>query len=217
MYYKFSLPFAVIGLWHLIREAGKKKEFAYEVFVLIQLAGAILVGCLIDVNINRINAIHLWIVVLIALGVYDVGHYLGKKIGYAVKLVYGIAFVAFVSFYFTSYADNIAIQFQDGLGEVVEYAMENSEDIYVHSNISYAKVMYYSQFPVDNYMETVTYVNYPSMYLSVDSFGPFRFFIDYVDTGERGAYILPADSISREIAEEYSVYYAGNYGCVLVE
>ena len=217
LYYHFSLPFALIGMGHLIHGIREKKKISYEVFVLIQLAGAILAGCLIYVNINRINFIHLWVIVLIALGVYDVCHHFGKIAGCAVKAAYGISFLAFVIFYFTSYADTMADTFQDGLGETIEYAMKNSENIYITSGVSYSKVLYYSQYPVDEYMETVEYTNYPSAYLSAYSFGPFQFYTDCVDTETSGAYILHVDDISDKIAGYHKVFYAGDYGCVIVE
>lgn len=216
LYYRFSIPFALLGLGHLIMGIKEKKKISYEVFVLMQLAGAVLAGCLIYVNINRINFIHLWVIVLIALGIYNVCQHFGDIVNYAVKVAYGISFLAFVSFYFTTYAENIADTFQDGLGEVIEYAMDNSEDIYVNSGVSYSKVLYYSQYPVDEYMETVEYVNYPSAYLSVSSFGKFHFYTDYVDTQKSGAYILHVNDISDEVAAMYPVFYAGDYGCVMV-
>lgn len=217
LYYHFSIPFALVGIGHLIQGMRQKKKISYEVLVLIQLAGAVLAGCLIHVNINRINFIHLWVIVLIALGVYDVCKHFGKIADYAVKAAYGISFLAFVSFYFTSYAETIGDTFQEGLGEVVEYAMENSEDIYINSNVSYSKVLYYSRYPVEEYIETVEYANYPSAYLAVYAFGPFHFYTDYVDAEKSGAYILHVNDISDEIAATYPVYYAGDFGCVLVD
>ena len=66
-------------------------------------------------------------------------------------------------------------------------------------------------------METVKYTNYPSAYLSAYSFGPFQFYTDCVYTETSGAYILHVNDISDTVASYHKVFYAGDYGCVIVE
>lgn len=185
LYYRGMLIFAAIGFIKTIRKtlkSIKSKQFDGMVFVLIQFICAVLLGCLIDVTVNRINCIHIPIIVFIIVGIEVVIKFLATKIKnirvIAVSLLC-ILFLMFEGFYFTTYADNITKYFQAGIYEAIEYAMSINEDnsiIYVSKEFGYPKVAYSGKVPVTEYIETLKHK--PEDSLHVYSFGQFVLDID---------------------------------------
>jgi hypothetical protein len=103
-------------------------------------------------------------------------------------------------FYFTEYSDNIGKEFCDGLaqslerGEALTADINNGEStVHIDSFIKHSKVLFYSQTPVDVYMDTVTYTNYPDPYLSVSAFADYVF--EEPDTSKDCVYILSESNI----------------------
>lgn len=200
LYYKFGLFVAAIGLIYLVYLIIRKfreKECSGLIFLLFQLLSAILLGCLIEVNINRINCIHLPIIFCIVFGILACGRVVWKYSPYIIMVIYLVVFLQFGHYYITEYNEEIGIYFQAGVGEAITFAMEQEGDIYL-SGVSYAKVLYYSQTDPSEYRRTVQYINYPDAFLDVSSFGRFHFEYDpsqlnpdatyIVDVSEMGAY-----------------------------
>ena len=76
--------------------------------------------------------------------------------------------------------------FGEGTGELIEYTLENAasdEAVYVDPDINYAKVLFYSRMPVEEFISTVEYKNYPSKYLSVYKMGRFVFDMENAPKG----------------------------------
>ena len=115
--YYISMPLAIIGLF--------RKKKALDGFMLVQLAAALLLGCLISANVNRVNIIFIPIIYFAARG----AELLCSKVKVAklvLPLVYAVMFISFKSYYFTDYAKTIPYYFCDGLESAVE-AVENRE------------------------------------------------------------------------------------------
>jgi len=190
--YPISMPFAVIGLISAVVSAIRKMKAhacSHELPILIWLIFGILVGLLIKVNINRVNLLFIPLVLMISLGIECVASGIGKR-GMAIfAAVYLILFIGFESYYFSDYADRIAGSFGSGLEEALDAAPED-ETVFVSSYISYPKILFYTEYPVEEYAETVEYTNYPSAFLSVKRFGRFEFVSGVTSPDGEHAYIL---------------------------
>jgi hypothetical protein len=206
LYYKWALPFAGVGLVYcLVRFIISifKRSYMPEVMLVFQFGFSVILGCLIEVNINRINSIHIPVICFIVTGIYLVTDFPGRYAKYiqgAAAILMTVCFVFFMRFYFTEYSDNIGKEFCDGLaqslerGEALTADINNGEStVHIDSFIKHSKVLFYSQTPVDVYMDTVTYTNYPDPYLSVSAFADYVF--EEPDTSKDCVYILSESNI----------------------
>ena len=187
LYYKGGTIVAIAGFAFCIYRTVRsiiKREFDGHALILIQFIVAFGLGCLVMVNVNRINCIHISMIAFIAIALYQVLNFVSTKFKYgcglsaAVVAAACVGFVMFSGYYFTDYREEIAPVFHDGLDKAVEYAEEIREDgqtIYVSPIYSYSKILLMSKYPVTEYRETVEYTNYPSAFLSVGSFGHYSF------------------------------------------
>lgn len=205
LYYKGTLVLFLFGLCICLKKAFlslKERTFDGSVLCLIQLVMGAALGCLIEVNVNRINCIHIPIILMIVIGLSELVKLLQREYKHAMKITVILllsSFFLFEHFYFTTYRNEINTMFQDGLKEAVAYAMELSEemepesgDIYLTRDFSYSKILLYSKLPVDKYIKTVEYTNYPSSFLDVSSFDKFHYDFDTITS--ESVYIIPSDS-----------------------
>lgn len=202
LYYKGGLLLAVIGFLYCmircIRSLGSRK-YDPLTLALPTFFGGVILGCLIYVNVNRMNIIHLPIVLFAGIGLWlilDLTTEKFKKSVQVAAVMYLTVFLCFLHFYFGDYQETISGMFQAGLGEAVEEAMiiaeePNTRTIYVDKRFYYSKILFYSKEPANRYIETVEYTNYPSACLDVRRFGNFQFGYDYLDY--EGIYIISKD------------------------
>lgn len=192
LFYKFSLPIAGIGLIYMIYiiiKNFRQKECNGTLFLLINLLCAVFLGCLIEVNVNRINCIFIPIISCIILGILACGKVVWK---YSIYILFGIYFIAFIQFgryYVTDYNNEIGFYFQAGVQDAIKFAVEQDGDIY-SNNISYTKILYCSQTDPALYRQTVQYTNYPSAFLDVSGFDRFHFGYDASQLNPDATYII---------------------------
>ena len=103
---------------------------------------------------------------------------------------YVIMFLRFEHYYFTEYKTEIEYYFCKGLEDSVDCATQYKGTIYVSPGIRHPQILFYSQQPVTEYLDTVKYFNYPSAYLEVSSFGRFCFDFDATKPDTEAVYIL---------------------------
>ena len=201
--YYISMPLAIIGLF--------RKKKVLDGFMLVQLAAALVLGCLISTNVNRVNIIFIPIIYFAARG----AELLCSRVKVAklvLPLVYAAMFISFESYYFTDYAKTIPYYFCDGLESAVE-AVENREGtVYLPDNVFHSQIMYASKISPYEYAETVEYRYYPSAYLKAKSFGRYVFGFDSSNIDENAIYII-APGENREnfeksgfVMERHGVY-----------
>ena len=137
LYYKGGLWLALAGLLIMIFRLFKSlKDLSFDgtILMLPTLIGGIIIGCLIEVNINRMNIIHLPIIMLASVTIYSVFELLlrWKAIGigaYALGAFAGIfLLISFERYYYTDYKDMIGETFQEGLEQAVDRAVEIAGD-----------------------------------------------------------------------------------------
>lgn len=212
LYYKWALPFAAVGLFYCIMHAFKsifKRIYTPCVLLLVQFFCAIFLGCLIEINVNRINCIHIPVITFVVIGLSQLLGLTEKLFCHVWKLAGAailICFVFFANFYFTEYRENISVIFQEGIDKSLERAADlaaEGEDIHVDSHINYSKILFYGRLPVTTYRDTVVYANYPNAYLSVDNCGNYIFEIP--DTSKDCIYVITEAQIQEFAASGWNV------------
>ena len=211
IYYRWTPVFAMLGIFYSILrlwKSLKERIFDMPVLLLIPFFCEILLGCIVKINISRINCIHLFIIAFIVMGMELVIRGFGKYSNYIWVLSMCMLLVCFNDyrkFYFRTYGPNLGVIFKSGVEDSVNYALEMAEDkeIYVETSFAYSQVLFYAQFPVTEYRDTVVYTNYPSEFLDVDSFGPFH--MGFEDAVQGNIYIIYEDSIQRFLENGWNI------------
>lgn len=201
IYYNGTQIFSLIGLgftgYHTFLSI-KEKKYNGLILVLPTFIGALILGCIINVNVNRMNIIHMPILFFAGIGLYFVVMLIARffKYSWAIFITfYTVVCLCFSVFYFTTYQDNIAVMFDEGLDRAVERAAvisDNKKPVYVEWTFLYSKILFYSKMPVTTYIDTVEYTNYPSPYLEISKCGNFYYNFDSYDLDS--IYLLSADS-----------------------
>ncbi|MBR1770809.1 MAG: glycosyltransferase family 39 protein [Lachnospiraceae bacterium] len=228
LYYRGFLVFALIGgIYWLKRAFTSIRKRAYDPFVLLifPLICAVFLGCLIQVNVNKINCIHIPIVTFIITGLYVTCTFVEKYFRYAVQTLAGgllILFIVFASWYVTDFREEIGTLWCEGLEDAVAYAdaqaaltgsdTDPAVTIYVDPSLYYPKILLYSKLPVTTYRETVVYNNYPSICLWIDSCGPYVFLPEAAEPGD--LCIIPESEIEAYEAKGFTVTRFGHSAVV---
>ena len=219
-YSKWFLVFGVIGFLYCCKRAlisVLKRTYDGAVLLLIPFVCAVLLGCVIEVNVNRINCIHLPIIIFISIGLCQTMQLmmrLAKKYSKYIPILFACTglflFLRFERYYFSDYRQIIGSEFQEGLEDAVQYALmlsDGEQDIFVDFQIYYPKVLFYSRLPVTEYRNTVQYVNYPSEFLLVGVCGSFHFGYSGTVTEQIG--IIPSSFAETFLAEGWEVQQFG--------
>ena len=221
LFYKLSLPFAVIGICRvcgLAWEKLRKKIFSCELLFIIAALCSVLCCLMVsNLNVNRANMLHFFTLIFIAAGISEACSWFkkGQYFKHAVVLGYAICFMCFVVYYFGSYNDTIGWYFKDGVGETVTYLNSvGCDDICVDSSVYHSQILFYDETPVYEYLETVEYSDRNAAYRNAERFGKYTFGIDYYNLDAHDAYIVPADQTENFSSEEYEVSVFGNYAAV---
>lgn len=212
LYYLFSMPFMLLGAYDLVkivRRNGKQKTFGYEFFLFIWLVICTVIGLLRSMSIYRANCMNLAVLFLVIRGTYNTGQVLKRSwIQKGIFISYLAGFCLFVSYYFTKYTNTIGEMQLAGAKEALVYAAEvkdesGSDVIHVTDRLRHSQVLFYLEYPLDLYRDTVKWKNYPSGWLIAEEFGNFRW-----DTGEgykQGVYVICSDEIIGYEGAGYSI------------
>lgn len=211
--YHLSLPFFLLGLGAALRGlCRRKKEPRLEGLMLIWLAGGILLGALLHVNVNRVNLIFIPLLFFSAYGIYFLWAKLGRSIPWVMLAAYGGLFLGFGSFYFGEFADTIPYYFNDGLDAALEAVEERPGTVYLDDSVYYSQVLFYTKTDPKQFRETVVYKQYPASYLSARSFDRYVFGLDSAQPDPEASYILRSGQDTEALAragfhlEEHGVY-----------
>lgn len=171
LYYPMTLPFALLGLASALRRVIRGgRAFQGEALVLIVLTGALLLGGLVSVNVNRINILFFPLLLLAAEGICRAGETLRlRPLLPAVAAVYLLCFAFFTHYYFGDYRQSVDLSFGAGLGEAIAAAPEEGTLVF-SKEVYYPQVLFYTQTPAERFRQTVQYRSYPAAYLSALSF-----------------------------------------------
>lgn len=193
LYYYGTLPFFFLGSFYYLKNFIQnlfRKKFSLDIFILTQLGAAVLLGLLIQVNINRVNILFIPMIIISATGVYYMCSFISLRLLIVPMLVYSMLFAGFEKYYFTEYKEEIRYSFCYGLEDAMTEATSHEGPIYISPGVYHSRIMFYSKEPVTEYLETVQYAVYPSAFLNAVSFGRFSFDFDAAVPDKNVTYIL---------------------------
>lgn len=216
LFYKFSNLFVVVGFCSIAGlsfNSIKNKKYHPFTLVLTNIFVGLIWGLFISsVNINKINLIHIPLILCWVQGIITTSKLFKKPIYSYIIFVYLVSFVAFSSFYFNIYHLSIQKPFQYGVMESVQAAISKTDStICVNKDIYYSNVLFASKLPVTNYLASVSYdPNLPNDYTPL-SFDRFTFGYDIDNLNEKNIYIISNDEINIFMNEGYTIETFGNY------
>lgn len=221
LFYPVTLAFFFVGLveniWQAVRDVRARK-LGLSVFMLAWLLAAFAIGVLISVNVNRVNLIFIPMIVMAAQGIVLAFSYIHPKMIYVPLVAYLLSFANFERSYFTTYKDQIASNFCEGVGEAMDFAqslVKPGGKIYVDPNVSYPRVLFYGKVDLNSYLSTVRYINFPSAFLYVHEFDRYVFTFD-VDRIDGHAIYLLENKDSRLSQFEQQGFSVRNFGKYIV-
>ena len=207
-YYLFSLPLMLLGLVRVVRDCfslWKRRVHTLETYVLIQLFAALVAALLLNtINANRVNALHIPLILLCAVGVREICNLNWKLAGQTLIAIYCVCFLAFTGFYFGEGQTQLSGYYRPGTKEAIAYAQELTDDTIVcRMHGRYSIVLYYTKMPLDRYFSTLKIQeDNPPEPASIDQFtfeGP-------NDTSVGNAvYIVEDDELSVYTAAGYTI------------
>ncbi len=208
LYYLFSTPFILLGLVKLVRDCltlWKQRAHALGTYALIQLFAAVLVTLLINyINTNRVNCLHIPLILLCAVGVRELFHLNWKLAGQAVVALYCICFLAFTGYYFGEGQTALSGYYRPGTKEAIAYAQKLTDDtIHCRMHGRYSIVLYYTKMPLDRYFSTVVYKDPP--YPDPVSFDQFVFEGPHSTNTGDSIYIVEDDDLPTYTAAGYTI------------
>ena len=218
--YLFSMPLAAAGLYALIKKQGQGKGLA-----LAGLMTGIWAGLVTNnVNINRVNLVFYFVLLLIVLGLdFTVSHI--RQSAAPALGIFLCAGIMLAGSYFGEYADNIKHYFYWGFGEALEAAEESgAEHIFVTAdaqgegywNVSEILTLYYDKTDAE-YFQGKSNVN------GTEELLPYRQRFSYVSMDEytartapeSTAFVIKASDVPYFPAEDFGLSFHGDFACAI--
>ena len=216
IYYSGTLSFFMLGMYFCVRSCLKKffrREYTPEFLLLLQVAAGISIGLLLTrTTIYRNNILFIPMVIVAALGVYKLFELINIKELIWPVLYYLVMFIGFTHYYFTDYSEMMDYYFCRGLEEAVEEAVSYEGPIYYSRGIEHSRILFFTQEPVQNFIDTVEYYVYPHPYLEAKSFGRYSCEFDAAVPDVDATYIL-SKNVDWTLYEEqgFTVHIYGEY------
>lgn len=181
MFYLFSMPFIIWGgirfLMKAIRKT-KEKKFSYEMLFLLWILFAFFFGIVQGVNINKINNVHIPVLVLLTEGVDRIIRSKKRFFSKGIICLYALSFICFQGYYFTIYQEQISERQLAGAKQAVTEALrlkeqKDYEKIRVPDALRHSQILFFTAWSPEDYRETVQWQEYPARWLKTSSFGCF--------------------------------------------
>jgi len=208
LYYLFSAPIILYGIFTGVQNcvrAFRARRFVPEFFMLLWLFAAVLLCLLLtEININRINALHLPCIYYCVVGLRRIVNLPRKVIGGGLITLYCASFLAFSVHYFGSGQNVLAEEFQPEIHSALSYAESLTDETIVWRNSArYTKILFYTKLDPAVYQATVKYEN-------PDDPTPYafsRFVIESPEEAELGArlYLINSADAARYLDAGYVI------------
>lgn len=185
LYYHISLPFMLLGgivcLVHTVRSI-RTRTFDGSALILVWLVLGLIMGFMIDGNINRLNFLHMPIILCIVLGMSQLCAWLRGRwrvLGAGIAAAYALSFVLFAGYYFTGYQDELGPHFDAGLDDALAYAQTLTDgEIVISNEIIYPKILFFGQIEPETFRETAKWRGEPGAFMRIDTVDRYRFGAD---------------------------------------
>lgn len=179
LFYGFSTIFLIYGIYISFRKY-KKNEF--NIIMQIWSASAIILCAFCIPNINRINIIMFPCIYYIAIGLYEIFSKYKIMISCIIAIYVGV-FICFMQDYFQKDYNEYST-FTSGIKEVSEYCEKSDlENVYCYYSFKepFIYFLFYSEYDVNNYLNTVEFFDEAGVFDNVKSFGKYKFYLpEYV-------------------------------------
>ncbi|MBP5599175.1 MAG: hypothetical protein J6X48_02740, partial [Lachnospiraceae bacterium] len=164
---RFLLPFGIIGL---IVKRNKK-----SIPILMWLLISFVHSTMVDANFTRINTLFIPILFVIATGIAFIVSLFGEKLGkiaaVGVVACYLFSLTVFSRYYCTDYNKVMAEVWFDRFYDALEKASFSGGIIHVmYGDASYPLILYYSEYPVEKFVDSVVYWDESAPFLHPTSF-----------------------------------------------
>ncbi len=222
-FYKISIPFMVLGFGVLVGslcESIKQKRFEPKTILLIATVCSFMSSLMTDaINTNKINSLVLCSLLCAAMGLGYFADQL-KNIKYSGKIiitVYLVCTIAFSSYYFGPYASDgyVRDRYYSGVEECIEFVNEKGfKKINVDRDVQHPIILFHEETPLNEFLNTVEWLNYPAKYTLASSFTKYVYDINYSNIDESyEAYIIHSSKKSTLRIAGYTIADFGSY-CV---
>ncbi len=174
LYYFVTIPLFAFGIIKMFQSLIESKFHSKEWPVFIWLLCSLLLGILVEPNINRINIIHIPIIYIITIGFHSL--LLSKEKDYCRSTIAVLLVCCFSFFYsYESYHSfNFGDQHLNGMGDAVKEVL-NCNTVMIADDISYAYPLFYEPVPTPIYLETRKIEKEDEKFRKMNSFGRYRF------------------------------------------
>lgn len=200
MFYLFSIVFFIIGI-HAAVKKYNKNQFCQ--IMNIWMISSIIVAAFCIININRINIIMFPCIYYIVLGLYEICKKY-KIIAVGIIILYALNFIYFINDYINQ-DFNQYLTFESGVEEVVDYCEKStSENVYCYNSFKepFIYFMFYSEYDVNNYLDTVQLFNENGVFDNIKSFGKYKFY--FPEKYEEGMLLIVPKGFEFDYAKEFS-------------
>lgn len=172
LFYDIGRLFIILGvcslLWRVVKSL-RRKEFAWEVLLLIQLLGGGLVCLTVSAVLHQINALYIPLVLCEAYGVLTILNFfktkqasLQKLFGTVTVAVYLLCLILFQRDYYTDYRTLVNAYFAKGLEDCVDFALEQCNEtglsvITAEKGAQWPRLLLFTETLPSQYLASVEY------------------------------------------------------------
>ena len=172
LFYDIGRLVIIIGvfclLWKVVHSLWKK-EFAWEYFLFVQLVGGGVNCLLVTAVLHQINSLYIPLVLCEAYGIISVLRFLRRRQAFLFRagtciltICYLFCLILFQRDYYTGYRELVNAYFAAGLGDCVEYALQQCSSlgittITVEKGAQWPRLLFYTETLPSEYLDTVEY------------------------------------------------------------
>ena len=208
LFYLFSAPLILYGLFTCLQNtvrAMRARRFSPDLLVLVWLSAATLLALLLsEINVNRINAIFLPLILCCTIGLTRLVRLPVQSLGRLTLAVYCAAFLAFSFCYFGEGQRELARDYQPEIRGALSYAESLTDGTIVWRNPArYTKILFYTRLDPAIYHATAQYENPADPTPSAFD----RFVFEAPETAELGAriYVIQTADAARYLDIGYAI------------
>lgn len=212
IYYYCSIPFIILGgaasVYQFVRNWMKKTFSAADVMA-IWMVAALVVGCMVSqVNVNRINCIHLPVIYLGIYGCVILVRKLKKWLWVPISAVYLVCF----GFFCTEYFSEGPADFYYGYEDAVIYAESVTDGDIGTVMVRYPLLLFHAQMLPSEYVGELGYVK---NYDTVKQIGRYVLEPKAEDMQKTVVYVIPKNLEEAYLQEGYAVQFDNGHYVVI--
>lgn len=219
--YLFTLPFSFLGFFRFKDRKSKllydvsPEEKAKSMFYFLLLSSffvSFVMMMLLSANINRINIIWMPLYLSACFGIETFLKKI-KMMRIPVGALYAVSYISFAIYYPLKWCpEKINPSFYHGLMDCILYAKDKEyDDLYLTTGANYTLFLYYSEYDVHDYINSVTYTNLGSAFENPREFSNIHCYLPS-KVEEGNIYIVKnTDSLYKVDTSSFKAFYSGNY------